>query len=228
LLMNSQEFYIYDKSFHDYHQLSFSQEGEDLVLAKLLLHKRNGFYVDVGAHHPLRFSNTYFFYRLGWRGINIDPLPGSMEIFNIMRPNDINLEIGISKSSKALTYYQFSEPALNSFCEKTSQERLKSGNKLIEKEEVLTVPLSEILDQYLPQNQKIDFLNIDAEGLDLEVLQSNNWSKYKPQFILVESLETSSSIVQANDSELGIFLRERGYQIQAKTHNTLFFTHNPT
>ena len=60
-------------------QYSFSQEGEDLVLARIFEGKKNGFYVDIGAHHPTRFSNTHYFYRRGWSGINIDAMPGSMK-----------------------------------------------------------------------------------------------------------------------------------------------------
>ena len=97
--------------------LSYSQEGEDLILNRFFNNKENGFYVDVGAHHPRRFSNTYSFYKKGWRGINIDALPGSMVAFNKERPNDINLEIGISKKESELLYYMFNEPALNTFSE---------------------------------------------------------------------------------------------------------------
>ena len=75
--------------------LSFSQEGEDLVLYRLLGHQTKGVYVDVGAHHPYRFSNTFKFYLLGWSGINIDPLPGSKQLLDEKRPRDINLEAGI-------------------------------------------------------------------------------------------------------------------------------------
>ncbi len=75
---------------------SYSIEGEDRIVRSLFWEKRDtGFYVDVGAHHPFRFSNTYLFYTQGWRGINIDATPGSMRAFKKHRPRDINLEIGI-------------------------------------------------------------------------------------------------------------------------------------
>ncbi len=74
--------------------------------------KTTGFYVDVGAHHPLRFSNTYKFYKRGWHGINIDAMPGSMDLFNRLRHRDINLERAVSDSKQILTYYAFNEPAL--------------------------------------------------------------------------------------------------------------------
>src|SRR5262249_32770188 len=75
---------------------SYSQEGEDMILNRIFGEKKSGFYVDVGAYHPKRFSNTYFFYKKGWRGINIDAMPGSMKPFNAKRNRDINVETPVS------------------------------------------------------------------------------------------------------------------------------------
>lgn len=84
-----------------YHTKSYAQEGEDMILHRIFERQSVGFYVDVGAHHPFRFSNTYLFYQKGWRGINIDAMPNSMRLFNRFRPRDINLECGISKGGGA-------------------------------------------------------------------------------------------------------------------------------
>ena len=94
---------------------SYSQEGEDILLKRIFNNKKNGFYVDVGAHHPKRFSNTNIFYQMGWRGINIDPMPSSMDLFKRYRPRDINLEFGVAKKKGIMKYYIFNDPALNSF-----------------------------------------------------------------------------------------------------------------
>ena len=83
----------------------YSQEGEDILLSRIFGEQTEGFYVDVGAHHPRRFSNTCFFYKRGWRGINIDALPGSMKVFQKLRPHDINLELAVSEREQVLTYY---------------------------------------------------------------------------------------------------------------------------
>jgi hypothetical protein len=85
---------------------------------------KKGFYVDVGAHHPLRFSNTYLFYKKGWRGINIDATPGSMKLFNKIRPEDTNIESPVSNTHRKMSYYIFDEPALNSFSSKLSKKGL--------------------------------------------------------------------------------------------------------
>ena len=83
------------KYFTIYKNDSYSQEGEDLIINRLIDSKKNGFYIDIGAHHPFRFSNTYKFYKMGWNGINIDAMPGSMKLFREKRPRDINIECGI-------------------------------------------------------------------------------------------------------------------------------------
>ena len=106
-----------------YHRLSYSQEGEDMILASIFEGRSKGFYVDVGAHHPQRFSNTYHFYLQGWSGINIDAMPESMNIFKRTRPRDINLEIPVFDSEQTLTYYAFNESALNSFSKELSTAR---------------------------------------------------------------------------------------------------------
>ena len=92
---------------------SFSQEGEDMILNRIYEHKKDGFFVDIGAHHPMRFSNTYLFYNKGWRGINVDAAPGSMIDFKKHRPRDINLEIPVSDKSDELEYFMFNDGALN-------------------------------------------------------------------------------------------------------------------
>lgn len=202
---------------------SHSQEGEDMVLRSFFEgpKKYKGFFVDVGAHHPYRFSNTLFFYRKGWRGINIEPTPGAIKAFNILRRKDINLNIGISDRRDKLTFYCFNEPALNGFSKELSEQRNSTSKKykIIKEIEVETYPLAEILDKYLPAGQKIDFLTIDAEGLDLIVTKSNNWNKYKPSYIAVEDTIEFTKIFE---SEVYGYLKEQGYQLVAKTRRTLF------
>ena len=77
---------------HASYYLSCSQFGEDMIVRHLLADVPIGFYVDIGAHHPVYYSNTYHFYCRGWRGINVDARTGSMELFNLLRPRDINVE----------------------------------------------------------------------------------------------------------------------------------------
>ena len=155
--------------------ISYSQEGEDIVLQRIFKNKKKGFYVDVGAHHPKRFSNTYLFYKRGWRGINIDAMPSSMKLFNKLRSKDINLEIGISSKKDNLKYYIFNETALNTFSKKQAQKiNIQKNSYYIDKIINIDVNRLEKIIKKYANNKKIDFLNIDAEGLDLEILKSNN------------------------------------------------------
>ena len=214
---------FYDKYLNPFYFKSYSQEGEDIILERIFNQKKEGFYVDVGAHHPKRFSNTYHFYKRGWRGINIEARPGSKKIFDRHRSRDINLEIAVSSEGKTLTYYMFNDPALNGFSEDIikSSEGLRDY-KLINKMELSTQTLRQILEKYLDENELIDFLNIDVEGLDYDVLISNDWNKFRPSIILVE--ESNFDIDNVNQSKIYKFLLIKGYNLIAKTFNTLFFS----
>ena len=187
--------------FDGYSLKSYSQEGEDMILKRLFEKQEKGFYVDVGAHHPKRFSNTYYFYKKGWNGINIDAMPNSMKLFNKIRPRDINIEKPISDEKQILTYYAFNEPALNGFSKELSDSRVKEENNyhIIFEKDIETSTLEEVLDINLPRNQEIDFLSIDVEGLDFMVLKSNNFEKYKPKVILIEILGSSLSDIDNNE-----------------------------
>lgn len=204
--------------------LSFSQEGEDLILNRIFEKQKTGFYVDVGAHHPFRFSNTALFCQRkgrGWVGINIDPLPGTKKLFDRHRPRDINLEIGVASCLGKLTYYMFNEPALNTFSQSVANSRNKSPYKIIKTKDISVSPLSEILDKYLPSNQLIDFMTIDTEGFDFEVLKSNLWEKYSPRIVVIEELECRN-VEEALVSPCVVLLNKYGYEVIAKTINSVF------
>lgn len=201
---------------------SYSQEGEDMILRRIFEDCATGFYVDVGAHHPFRFSNTCHFHRRGWRGINIDAMPGSMAAFRRHRPADINLETPVGDRDEVLTYYVFDEPALNGFSRELSAERAAAGTYRITAEIPLrTRRLSEILDEHLPAGTAIDFLSVDVEGHDLAVLRSNDWEKYRPRVVLVEILGNRFSDIEGH--EISALLRGHGYRPFAKAVYTVLF-----
>jgi FkbM family methyltransferase len=208
----------------EFYSESYSQEGEDMILRRIFEERRGGFYVDVGAHHPTRYSNTYLFYKwLGWRGINIDALPGSMALFRRLRPEDINLEVAISDEPGTFTYYEFDEPALNGLSPELSRERAAAGTaELIAQTPVRTRTLAEVLAEHLPAGREIDFLSVDVEGLDLEVLRSSDWSRYRPAVVLVEDME-ATELAAAAETRLSRFLRDQGYALSCRTPHTSIF-----
>lgn len=201
----------------------YSQEGEDLVASRLFDEKPDGFYVDIGAHHPVRHSNTYLFYRRGWRGINVDATPGSMAEFRRLRPRDINVECLVACDPSPQRFYVFSEPALNTASPAMARERPAENAQYRVTSEFELQPrtLASLLDEFLPKGQTIDLMSVDVEGLDLDVLRSNDWGRYRPTLLLVEVLQTELSDLDRH--ELVQFLRGRNYRPIAKLYNTVVF-----
>lgn len=203
-------------------RLSYSQEGEDVLLARIFENQPCGFYVDVGACHPRRFSNTALFYTRGWRGINIEPNPDAIRGFHRLRRRDVNLQVGISDISGVKTYFMFDEPALNSFDhELTARRQRETTYRVVRTLEVKTERLDAILARYLPGAVDIDFLTVDAEGHDLQVIASNDWARYRPRYVLVE--RGGCTVMDALGTELNRLLCGEGYDLFAKTLNTLFY-----
>lgn len=211
---------IYNSLLTDFATKTYSQEGEDLILRKVFGKKNNGFYIDIGAHHPKRFSNTYFFYKKGWNGINIEARPGSKILFDKIRSRDINLEFAISSEPKELTYYMFNEPALNGFSAQNI-ENLKDHKeyKIIKEIKLNTQRLDTVLARYISPKQNIDFVSIDVEGMDFDVLISNDWNLFKPGIILIEDPNFDFK----SGSEISSFLESYKYKLFARTFNTSFY-----
>ena len=211
--------------FNSYSKKSFSQFGEDIVLSTFIDVAQKGFYVDIGAYHPIKFSNTYYFYKNGWNGINIDARPESMNLFKIKRKRDINLEIGISEKNEESDFYIFKEPAYNTFSKERSDLYIKQSIKFEKRVSIKTRRIQDILDQYLPMNSKISFMSIDVEGLDLVVLESNNWEKYCPKYILIESHDFN--IENVMKSKIYNFLINKKYKLVSVVSITLIFKYEP-
>jgi len=204
-----------------YLRISYSQEGEDLILDRLFERRDSGFYVDVGACHPMRFSNTHRFYRRGWHGINIEPNPEACELFRRRRKRDINIECGVADQEGTLVYFIFNESALNSFDKKLSEDRHNNGHRIIAKKNVQVRRLSKLLEEYLPAGTHIDFMSIDVEGYDLEVLKSNDWRRFRPECVLVEAY--NFNLGSPAREPVHTFFEEQKYRLYAKTANTVFY-----
>jgi len=201
---------------------TWSQEGEDTLLRRLFgAHK--GFYVDIGAHHPCRYSNTCLLHRNGWKGINIDPLPETISLFERARPADINLCLAIGSTNKDLIYHEFNDPAFNTFnaalARKTS-ERVQHA-RLLRQRKVSTLPISQLLEDWLPPGQTIDILNVDTEGFDLEILRSNDWTRHRPKIVLAEIHQ--ATVEQALHHPITILLNAHDYDMLSKCVNTVIY-----
>ncbi len=201
------------------YQKSYAQEGEDLILGRYFEYAPPGFYVDVGAHDPRRFSNTFLLQRRGWRGINIDATPGSMRRFRVARPRDINLEYAVGATTGTATLFQFNEPALNTLDGTLVPLYESHGYRVVAKQPIAVRPLAEILAEHLPPGQTIQLMTVDVEGFDLQVLQSNDWGRFRPQVLVVESLKDAP----LHSAALSGFLDDHGYRLFAQTVNSRFY-----
>jgi hypothetical protein len=199
-------------------RLYYSEDGIDAVL-KSKMKGRKIFYVDVGANHPFRNSNTYFFYKKGSRGINIDATPEIMRSFKIVRRKDINLEIPISTVRKPMYFWIFKHSQYNGFFD--IKKKFKHPDKVKKIIKMIPSRLSEVLDEHLPRQQKIDFLSVDVEGLDLDVLKSNNWNKYRPKYIIIEMW--SSCIKDIINNDISSYLNKIGYKLVSYARQNALF-----
>lgn len=184
---------------------SFSQNAEDLVLDKLLEYKNRGIYVDIGAYDPYRFSNTMRFYHRGWRGINIEPDSERFKHFESKRPKDVNLNIGIANKKGSLMYFAMDPPTLSTFVQSQAQEYIHNGFVLKEKKQISVLPLKDVLATYV-KKKHIDFLSLDVEGFEMEVLKSNDWTRFRPKFLCIET-----AVDGKNDIDR--FLLRVGYKV---------------
>ncbi len=169
-------------------RIIFSQFGEDLIIESIISNKKDGIYVDIGANHPIKFNNTFLFYKKGWRGINIEPNPNRFFLFKLFRKKDINLNIGIGKENSTLDFYIFKEDTLCTFEKDVAKKYQNMGHKLKKIKKINVFSLKEIFIKNL-KHRNIDILTIDTEGYDMEVLKSNDWNIYRPDLIILETLE---------------------------------------
>lgn len=199
---------------------SYAQSGEDIVADIVLGKKKNGVYVEVGAYHPKLFSNTYLFYKRGWSGVCIEPRPDAKEDFLKVRPRDRFVGMGVGVKKDVLEYFEFTDGAANTFSSEQAEINIKeSGRKLKRKINVAVMPLADILASNGMDGKEIDIMSVDVEGMDLEVLRSNDWKKYRPHVIICEDLEFD--FMKPKSSGVVKYLIELGYELVAKTPYSL-------
>lgn len=189
-----------------YSRSIYSQEGEEIYLTERFRNKKEGVYIDVGANHPYRFSNTYWAYLKGWRGINIEPNIYNYELLKYIRNEDINLNCGIAAYEREENYYEFAESALNTFClDKLSNK--KEINNIIDIKKVKMRRLDSICKEY--NLHKVEFIDIDVEGMEMEVLKSINWNNLKVECVLIE--QRKMTLPEILKSEVCYFMMNNGF-----------------
>ena len=180
-------------------------EGEDLILKDIFKNFSNGFYVDIGSYHPLHLSNTFLLYRRGWRGINIDLSKYSIDLFNHIRNDDLNINAAITNFDGKINYfYQKELSQITTVKKKTALKRMQGQ---IKEREIQAFKLDTILSNSKYKNKKIDFLNIDVEDADFDALCSIDFNIYRPKVICIEIDE-----INVLDSNIYKFLNKINYK----------------
>ena len=197
---------IYFKHKYFIKKKSYSMDGEDIFIINYFKNKNNGFYIDVGCYHPLHRNNTFLLHKNGWSGINIDIHQFSIDLFNYLRPNDVNLNCAVSNSNGVTKmFYQKKLSQLSTIDEKQAKIAFQ-GN--IKTSEIKCFTLDAILEKLKFNDKKIDLLDIDVEGADLKVLKGFNLEKFKPELICVESHEK-----EIKHSEIYEYLSNFSYEL---------------
>lgn len=171
-------------------RVSFSQFGEDLVLRNLFPH-RGGFYVDAGAYDPFQYSNTALFYADGWSGVNIDASERAVARFQRLRPRDRNVQAALSDVEEDVEFEMF-DAGVFSRIGGAGETQPEVGAVPFRKVKMRTRRLGDVLHE-ADLAQPIDFLSVDCEGHDLRVLQSNDWSVFRPKAVVVEDYDRSGA-----------------------------------
>ncbi|MBT6005058.1 MAG: FkbM family methyltransferase [Prolixibacteraceae bacterium] len=210
---------LFRSDFKNYNK-SYSQCGEDLLINYIfqLRGVTHPTYIDIGANHPFYINNTAIFYEKGCRGINIEANPNLIEKFIESRPEDINLNIGIGAQESLLDFYLINDPTLSSFSKEECEKFIATGKYHITNTiKVKLTTIQKILDEY---NNGIfpDFLTIDAEGMDLEILKTIDYVNNAPKVICVEAADYSPIGAGARRTELINFLVTNRYYEYANTN----------
>lgn len=192
----------------------YSQDGEEIYLKSRFV-KKCGSYVDIGANHPFRFSNTYWAYLKGWRGINIEPDIKNYKFLKSIKAEDINLNCGISNEESELNYYVFKEDALNTFCFR----EIENKENIIDVRKIPVRRLDSIFKEY--NITHIDYMDIDVEGMELEVLESIDWEQVSIECILVE--QRRMTLIDVINSDVYKFLDGKKYSPVSKYNRTVIY-----
>lgn len=214
-------------------QYGYAQFGEDLILAHLFaqLGINKPTYLDIGANEPRFISNTYYFYLRDSRGVLIEPNPYLYKKLKKLRPKDtvINTGIGFTHVAEA-DFYLFPDYAngLSTFSETDAKHWAETGMKGLGKiavEKVIKMPLipvNNIMEQYFA-NKAPDFISLDVEGLDLEILKSLDFNKYQARVICVETLGYDEQQEGFKLNAIIDFMQTKNYEVYADTRvNTIF------
>lgn len=171
--------------------ISYAQNFEDVMLARLFAGQDEGFYVDVGGWHPTLHSVTQHFYDRGWRGVNIEPIRAQHALFAAERPRDLNLNVAVGDAPGTVRFFEcMDNTALSTASPEQAGELAKAGHA-VESYEVESVTLAQVFEAHCPL--VVDFLKVDVEGFEAHVLRSNDWTRFRPRVLVIEATKPAQA-----------------------------------
>ena len=208
---------------------TYAIEAEDLIVQRLfqaVVSKKlsgPGYFLDIGAFHPINHSNTYLLYLDGWRGVNVEPNPDTFEDFARYRPEDRNINIGISDRASSLLYHRFQDPLVNGFFSQAHVDMLvERGYIYLGSEQITCVGINDFLAANV--NTEIDFLNIDIETNEGVVFAEWNWRDFKPKVICAEIFAVG--VADVLESPVARILSQNDYVLVSRVFHSAFFVHS--
>jgi FkbM family methyltransferase len=213
-----------------YKKSSYSFNGIDLIIDYIFKNQKLGTYIDVGAQHPISNNNTYLLHKRGWSGVNIDLDKKNIDLFNLSRPKDINLNYAISdKEGEVEFYFYHNTSPINTLSKEVSDYQKA---KIKEKKMIKTYSLNDILEK-INFHKNIDYMSIDVEGLEEKVLNGFNINKYNPKVVSIEFLDLTmnklefknNSINRVLNSNIYKYFTDNNYFFVNWIHGDLIFSH---
>ena len=211
-------------------KISYSYNGVDIIVDYIFKNKINGFYLDIGAQHPISNNNTYLLHKKGWKGINIDLDKKNIDLFKIARPHSINLNYAVSDTEEEKNLYFYHEASPINTLNKEVSDFQRAKVKQIKK--IYTRKLDNILNE-LDFNSQIDYMNIDVEGHEEKILNGFNLKKYKPFVISIEYLDLNMKKLEFKNNDIKNLMKsniykffiDNDYHFVNWLHGDLIFVH---
>ena len=199
----------------------YSKNKEDQYLKKIFKNKVNGFYIDIGAYHPYRFSNTFHLYKKGWHGINVDINKESIDLFDVSRPRDKNLNVAIGKENKIKKfYYKKKKHPMNTLNKNFAKTYFKKDGKAILEKNIICKKFDYLIK--IAGRKKIDLLDIDVEGGEYDIIKNINFKKIRFNVILIEFSHFNKMARQNSKKIENILLKNKYFFVKHCGETSIF------